>query len=161
MNTNLVFRTGVMESDSLAIREITESTGFFYDFEVDVAVELINERLAKGEQSGYYFVIAEIDDKPVAYTCFGPVPVTIGSFDLYWIVTHNDYRNKGIGKKILEQTYTLIRAMNGRAVYAETSGKAKYADTRAFYEKCNYTLDALQHDFYDVGDDKYVYKYKL
>ncbi|MBP1768188.1 MAG: hypothetical protein H6P98_2303, partial [Candidatus Aminicenantes bacterium] len=47
----LVFRTTPVKKDGPRIREIVESSGFFYDFETDVAVELVEERLAEGESS--------------------------------------------------------------------------------------------------------------
>ena len=58
---NLTFRTIPEKRDIKRIREIVVSTKFFYDHEVDVAVELIEERLGKGESTGYHFVFAEVD----------------------------------------------------------------------------------------------------
>lgn len=161
LNKSLKFRKEAQPSDMEAVREIAESTGFFYPDEVDVAVELVEERLKNGDASDYYFVFAEIENKVVAYTCFGPIPVTKGSFDLYWIITHNDFRGLGIGKKLLAETYTDAKKLGARAIYAETSGREKYEPTRQFYLKTNYTVDAVQKDFYDVGDDKYVFKFAL
>ena len=40
--------------------EIVQSTGFFYDHEIEIAVELVTERLTHGESTGYYFVFAEV-----------------------------------------------------------------------------------------------------
>ena len=45
-----------------------------------------DERLEKGAASGYEFVIAEDDSSMVGYACFGEIPCTVGSYDLYWIV---------------------------------------------------------------------------
>ena len=58
------FRNQLIESDIQAVREILNSTGFFYDFEVAIAVELAQENFEKGEEkSGYIFTIVEIDEK--------------------------------------------------------------------------------------------------
>ena len=65
---NITFRTIPVPSDAARIREIVESTGFFYDHETDIAVELVEERLEKGESTGYYFVFAEVDGVTVAYS---------------------------------------------------------------------------------------------
>lgn len=154
---NLHFRTIPEHKDIQWVREIVESTGFFYDFETEIAVELVKERLDKGEDSGYYFVFAEADGITVAYTCFGHDEMTKSCFELYWIVTHNDFRGKGIGKKLLEETYSQIRKKGGTMVVAETSGRPYYASTRAFYEKAGYTLEAVIRDYYDKGDDKCFY----
>jgi hypothetical protein len=48
-----------MYVDSHNIREIVNSTGFFYNHEVEVAVELLEERLKTGIERGYYFVFAD------------------------------------------------------------------------------------------------------
>jgi len=158
---NLTFRTTPKEIDVKRIREIVLSTKFFYDHEVEVAAELIDERLRYGETSGYYFVFAEVDEITVAYSCFGPIPMTKSSFDLYWIVTHNDYRGKGIGKKLLEETYKEAKKLGCTLIIAETSGLSHYAPTRAFYDSNNYTLEARIRDFYDKDDDKYIYVKRL
>ena len=101
---NLTFRTTPEKRDIRRVMEIVESTNFFYDHEVEVAVELVTERLSHGESTGYYFVFAELDGVTAAYSCFGPISMSKTSFDLYWIATHNDFRGKGIGKKLLEET---------------------------------------------------------
>ena len=54
------FRTEPKPDDIAAIRRIVASTGFFRPDEIAVAVELVEERLARGlEASGYHFVFAE------------------------------------------------------------------------------------------------------
>jgi len=159
---NITFRTTPDKKDVWRIREIVESTGFFYDHERDIAVELIEERLSKGEQSGYFFVFAEADGITVAYTCYGLNPMTKSGFELYWIVTHNDYRGKGIGIKLLEATHNEAKKMGATMIIAETSGREKYAPTRSFYIKAGYKLEAVIKDFYDKGDDRcfYVKRFK-
>jgi len=158
---NLTFRTTPKETDSQHVKDITESTGFFYDFEVEVAVELVDDWLSDGDASGYYFVFADIDGQTVGYSCFGPIACTKSSHDLYWIVTHNDYRGKGIGKQLLEETYKHARAMGCTGLYAETSGREQYKPTQHFYDNNNFILEAILKDFYDIGDDKLVYVKKL
>ena len=49
--TELSYRLDARADDIARVREIVESTGYFYDHEVDVAVELVEERLARGEKS--------------------------------------------------------------------------------------------------------------
>ena len=152
MNNKLVFRHEVRPGDLEIVREMIISTGFFYDIEVPVALELLEDRIEEGDRSSYHFVFAEIDGKPVSYTCFGPIAGAEGSFDLYWIVTHNDYRGRGIGNLILEETHREIRKMGGRLVIAETSSLEKYAPTRHFYLKMGYTDEARIADFYKMGN---------
>jgi len=150
----ITFRREVLPEDLAAVKEIIVSTGFFYDSEVPVALELVQDGLDLGEQSGYYFVFAEVDGRTVSYSCFGPIAGAEGSFDLYWIATHNDFRGQGIGNRVIEETHRLIRELGGRLVIAETSTLDKYKPTRDFYEKTGYTNEARIDDFYREGDGK-------
>jgi ribosomal protein S18 acetylase RimI-like enzyme len=154
---NLTFRTKPEIKDIQRIREMVVSTNFFYDHEVEVAVELIQERINHGESTGYHFVFAEVDGVTVAYSCYGHIEMTRSCFDLYWLVTHNDYRGMGIGKKILDETYKEAKKMGCTIIIAETSGRDHYKPTQAFYDSAGYTLEATIHDYYDEGDDKLIY----
>lgn len=150
-------RTAPVHEDIQCIRNIVESTGFFRADETDIAVELIEERLARGKSSGYEFLFACHEGKPVAYSCYGLIPCTIKSYDLYWIAVHNNFRRTGIGSYLLDLSEKEIASAGGYGVYAETSSREQYLSTRKFYEKNGYQLKACFEDFYDDGDDKLVY----
>jgi len=158
---NLTFRTVPEHSDIATVRDIVESTKFFYDHEVEIASELVAERLNYGESTGYFFVFAEVDGVTVAYSCFGPILMSTTCFDLYWIATHNDYRGKGIGRKVLEETCRQASAMGCSIIIAETSGLPHYEPTRAFYINNKFDLEACLKDFYTMGDDKLFYTKRI
>lgn len=153
----LKYRSSVKTSDTEAVADILRSSGFFYDFEIDVAKELVEDRLEKGDKSEYYFLFGELDGRLAAYTCFGPIACTVGSFDLYWIAAHEDFRGKGIGKEILLRTEKTIKEMNGRNIYIETSSRDLYKPTQGFYKSCGYIMEAVLENFYSVGDSKIVF----
>jgi hypothetical protein len=50
-----------------------------------------------------------------------------------------------------------ITDAGGHAIYVETASQPRYAPTRAFYERCGYTVAATLPDFYSPGDDKVIY----
>jgi ribosomal protein S18 acetylase RimI-like enzyme len=150
------FRDQVAPDDRLAVRQIVESTGFFRPDEVDVAVELVDERLAKGEPSGYSFLFAEEAGRTIGYACFGPIACTVGSYDLYWIAVDRDQQGRGLGRLLVAESERRIRQRGGRRVYIETSGRPQYLPTRRFYERCDYHTAAILPDFYDTGDDKVI-----
>lgn len=158
---NLTFRTAPRRSDIQAVRDIIVSTKFFYEHEVEIAVELVKERLETGESSGYHFVFADDDAKTIAYSCFGSDEMSKTCFDLYWIATHDDYRGKGVGKKLLEETEKQAKKMKCVILIAETSGLPHYAPTRAFYEKTGFFPEARIKDFYTIGDDKIFYTKRI
>jgi D-alanine-D-alanine ligase len=146
-----------MTPDPEHVREIVESTGFFSPAETAVAVELVEERLQRGLESGYLFLFAERGDAMLGYSCYGPIAGTRSSFDLYWIAVHHDFRTQGLGSWLLRETETLIRDQGGTRIYVETSSREQYVPTRRFYERHGYFREALLKDFYAPGDGKVVY----
>ena len=154
---NITWREEPVPSDVNSIVEIVRSTGFFNDEELDIAAELVEERLLKGTESGYYFLFLEVDQKLTGYSCYGPIPGTLSSFDLYWIAVNNESRGMGLGKLILELSEQKIASMNGTNAYIETASKDLYLPTRKFYEVNGYRAEARLKDFYALGDDKIIY----
>ncbi|HEM48904.1 MAG TPA: GNAT family N-acetyltransferase [Caldithrix sp.] len=159
MSTNSIyFRTATHQEDEKNIRDIVTSTGFFNQEEIDIAVELLTENLQKGgEVSGYHFIFAEINEQTVGYACFGPIPATKFSYDLYWIAVHENSRGMGIGKKLLIESEKAIKNLGGQRIYIETSSRAQYNPTRAFYISSHYETAAILKDFYAPGDSKYIF----
>ncbi len=151
------FHYDVGPADPERIRRLVEITGFFYPAEVDVAEELVHERLAKGLDSGYHFILAEHYGRLTGYACFGPIACTVASHDLYWIAVHPDFQGKGLGRRLLKEAERLIRKAGGTRVYAETSQRPQYASTRAFYETQGYRPESVLKDFYGPGEGKVTY----
>jgi GNAT superfamily N-acetyltransferase len=136
---------------------IVRSSGFFSPREVEVAAELVKERAAKGLSSGYYFLFAEKQNDLAGYTCFGPIPCTAESFDIYWIAVSEPLRRLGLGKALLQKTEDNILGMGGKRVYIETSSRAQYAPTHAFYSRCGYIEAACLEHFYAPHDHKIIF----
>ncbi|HHO77272.1 MAG TPA: GNAT family N-acetyltransferase [Deltaproteobacteria bacterium] len=156
------YRDHLIESDRQTIEDILKSTAMFSREEIDVALELVDEGLTKGTASGYHFLLVENDNGEVlGYTCFGPIPCTRDSYDLYWIAIRHDLQGKGIGKNLLKKTQRVIAKLGGERVYIETSSRSIYEPTRGFYLRSGYRKEALLKNFYSKGDDKIVYFRKL
>jgi len=156
MNT-LIYRQKIEPSDLGAILNLVQGSGFFSAAEVELACELAADRLDRGEQSSYQFLFAEDDGRVIGYTCYGLIPATVASYDLYWIAVSEAIRGRGLGKALLEKTEELIRRDGGKHIYAETSSRAQYAPTQSFYERCGYAPEAFLRDFYSPGDSKIIY----
>jgi len=153
----VTFRLDVQDDDRNLVRSIVASTGVFSPVEIEVAVELVDERLAKGPASGYHFVFARRGGRTLGYACHGPIALTSGSFDLYWIAVDKSCQGQKIGQLLLAKSEELIRAAGGRQIYIETSNRAQYSPTREFYLRRGYRQEALLKDFYAPGDDKIIY----
>lgn len=157
MAAGLSYRQEVLAADQEAVRGIVRASGFFSDEEIAIAAELVEERLSQGEKSGYFFLFAEQAGEVVGYTCFGPIPGSSHSYDLYWIAVDNRLRHRGIGKDLLSRSESLIRKRGGKRIYIETSARPQYDDTVAFYLACGYRKEACLEDFYAPGDSKVIF----
>lgn len=152
--TEWIFRDHVVQDDKRAVRDIVQSTGFFSAEEIEVAEELVCEHLQKGPASGYLFVFAQSQDGLVqGYACYGPVPCTARSFDLYWIAVRAGSRGRGLGKILMREVERRLRATGGGKIIAETSSRGQYAPTQGFYRACGFCEEARIRDYYAPGED--------
>ena len=154
----------ITPGDRPRVHEIVTATGNFNDQEIATAMELVDEALDKGEESGYVAIVAEMPGNPAiieGYACYGPTPLTEGVFDLYWIAVHPGAQGHGIGRRLVEYVEDDIRSRGGRMLLIETSSRDEYGPTIAFYERTNYDLTARIKNFYRVGDDKLIFSKEL
>jgi ribosomal protein S18 acetylase RimI-like enzyme len=151
-------------SDRPFIEKMVISTGNFNDVEIATALELVDEALAQGEESGYLFALMECGEKHrvvQGYACYGPVPLTQGVYDLYWIVVDPASHGKGFGRYLLGYVERDVLSRGGRMILIETSSQETYGATVRFYEHSGYHLAARIRNFYRVGDDKLIFQKDL
>ena len=129
----------------------------FREDDVQVALELIDDNLAKGSHSEYQFLVAAGRDRVLGYVCYGLIPLTQSSFDLYWIVVSPDQQRRRIAARLMAAMHEAILAQGGKRVYVDTSSTGLYAPARALYESQGYRVAAHFPDFYRDGDAKLVY----
>lgn len=153
----IVFREEARLSDCRSVQDIVASTGFFSEAEIAVAVELVQENLSRGIASGYHFLFAEHEMEMLGYACFGPIPCTLNSWDLYWIAVSADIQGAGLGRQLLSRCESSISRQGGARIYVETSSRALYLPTRSFYQRCGYREEAVLEDFYAPTDHKVIF----
>jgi GNAT superfamily N-acetyltransferase len=144
-------------SDVEAVRALVASTGFFSQPEVQIAGELLVDRLREGDASGHFFVMAEEEGELLGYACFGPIDATKSSWDLYWIAVRQARRGGGVGKQVLAEVEQEIRKRGGTRLYIDTASRAQYAPTHAFYERAGYERAAFLPDYYAPGDGRITF----
>jgi ribosomal protein S18 acetylase RimI-like enzyme len=150
------------QADRAAIADLIVSAGNFNPTEINCALELVDIYLTDPRQSDYRVLVAQNGASKVrAYACWGPVPLTRGTFDLYWIATRPDARGGGFGRALMDYVESRARAESGRLLVLETSAKASYAGTVEFYRRLGYEEVVRIRDFYDVGDDKIIFVKRL
>jgi ribosomal protein S18 acetylase RimI-like enzyme len=155
------FRSGVEAADPARIRALVDATGFFSAEEAAIAAELAAETLATGGGAGYSFWFADGADGLDGFSCFGRIPGSDWSFDLYWIVVSPACQGAGLGRRLLAATEAAVSAAGGGRLYVDTSSRRQYAPTRAFYLACGYAVAAELPDFYRAGDGKVVFVKEL
>ena len=70
----------IFPSDRPELEKILASSGYFYDFEIEVALSLADETFASGqEKSGYYWVRLLEEGKVIGFANFGPNPSSVHS----------------------------------------------------------------------------------
>jgi len=149
----------ITRADRTALEKILSSSGYFYDFEIEVALSLADETTDKSqESSGYYWVRLLENGEVTGFACFGPNPSSLHSWDLYWIAIQEEHRKKHYGTLILKSAEERIGSLGGKIVWIETSGRTLYEPTRHFYLKNGYELEATLREFYGPGDDKLIYR---
>jgi GNAT superfamily N-acetyltransferase len=158
------WRKVLQPGDVSAVGKLVAKTGFFSEEERQVAIELVEETLARGSASGYEFVFADEPGetgKLVGYSCYGPIPATLSSYDLYWIAVAPSQQGQGLGRQLLRETERCALESGATQMYLDTSGRAQYIPTRAFYEHTGYQVAATLKDFYAPGDDKVIFVKRL
>jgi ribosomal protein S18 acetylase RimI-like enzyme len=151
-------------ADREGVCRILESAGNFTTEEVTIALELIDEWLELGDESGYLtYVLDSSEDGAgvLGYVCFGPTPLTESTYDLYWIAVDKSKHRGGAGKRLLKFAEEEIVRRGGRMLLVETSSQETYGGTIQFYERTGYGLAGRIEDYYRAGDDKLIFAKRL
>ena len=149
--------TELTEQDASDVMRLTTTSGTFKPFEIECVQELLQAYRRNGESSGYVFLVYREDDKVLGFACFGPRPLTDGTFDLYWIAVDTKARRQGVATALLHRVEEEVRSRGGRLILVETSGTPAYTPARRLYESLGYHYQAVIHDFYVAGDDLIVF----
>jgi GNAT superfamily N-acetyltransferase len=156
------FRRHVRPEDAQAVENLVRGIGIFNKDEVDVARELVEETLAKGEEtSGYYFLFAESEHGLEGYACLGPIPGTHRRCELYWIAVDPDARRRGLGRRLQHAAEDLARGLGAVYLVAETSTMPAYEAARRFYRANGFDLIAEVPDWHDDGDGMAIFRKRL
>ena len=154
----------ITAADRDGVSRILANAGNFSADEVRIALELIDEWLELGEESGYLtYVLDSAEDGAgvLGYICFGPTPLTEATYDLYWIAVDKSKHRGGVGKRLLKFAEEEIVRRGGNLLLVETSSQEAYGGTVHFYERTGYELVGKIKDYYRPGDDKLTFAKRL
>ena len=136
---------------------LAAATGVFRPAEAAIALEVLDEALAGDEDYRFVGAYDGGADTLVGFACWGPTPATAGTWDLYWLAVDPAWQGKGVGSQLLREVESRLAAHRARLLVVETSFRADYAPTRAFYERRGFRRAALLPDYYAPGDDLVIY----
>src|SRR3990170_940361 len=138
----------MLKKDKPPLMQILLNTPEFKPVEVKGAEELIDGYPEDAAGYGYYILIAESGLTLSGYICYGPTPLTEGTWDVYWMAGAQDMRGQGIGGALLKTAEGKIKESQGRLPVIETSTIPSYENPRRFYLGQGYQEVATIPDFY-------------
>ena len=161
--TNLALKLGKSKPEEFdALVRLATDTGMFKKLEVKVLGELLHDWHTSLAKEGHICcTLKESDGTPVGFVYHAPAVMTKGTWHLYWLVVDKNAQGRGLGKRMVRYAEADARKRGGHHLLAETSGTARYASTRIFYDKVGYTVEARVRDFYAPGDDQVIYRKDL
>ncbi len=148
-------------SDKPAVMRFLQVIPEFKPGEVVVAEEVIDSYLGNPSESGFHAFVAEVDSSVMGYICYGPTPLTEGTWDIYWMAVTPEEQGHGLGKALLAFAEAKIEDAQGRLILIETASKPEYEKTQRFYHSQGYELISRIPDFYAPEDDKLTLQKRL
>jgi ribosomal protein S18 acetylase RimI-like enzyme len=136
---------------------ILHATNVFRKDEIAVALEVLDSYFARPGQDYTAVGAFTPGGELLGYSVSGPIPCTLGSWDLYWIAVSPLAQGAGVGTELLREVEGRLTRSGARQLIIETSSRPPYDPTRAFYLKRGYREVARVPDFYEPGDHRVIY----
>lgn len=143
------------------VAAILHATAMFRADEIDIALEVIDAYFVHPDRDYTALGAFTQNGELVGYTCHGPTPCTLGTFDLYWIAVAPAMQGSGVGSALLQEVERRLAMVDARLLLIETSSQPRYEPTRGFYERHGYREVARVPDFYALGDDRVIFAKRI
>ncbi len=143
-------------TDVPALKTLIDAVGLFPS---DMLDDMMADYFDNSESNNFW--LTDNDAGPVGVAYYAPERLTEGTWNLYLIAIHPDRQEQGRGAALLRYVEDQLRQRGERLLLVETSGVPEFEYQRAFYRKCGYTEEARIRDFYQVGDDKVIFRKAL
>lgn len=152
-------RRTLKTEDLPQIEKMLREVGVFSPEEIACCRELAEQTL-HGEES-YYWILAEENGRLDGLICYGPASLTVGTYDLYWILRSPQARQKGVGRQLVQAAVDHLHKLGARLFVLNTSGTVPYQPARDFYLRNGFQLNARLHEYYRPGDDLLIYTRRI
>jgi ribosomal protein S18 acetylase RimI-like enzyme len=144
-------------ADKPQVMTLLAATPEFEPTEIPVAEEVIDVYLDCPGRD-YQITVAETARQVAGYVVLGQTPLTLYTWDIYWMAVAMDKRGVGIGAALLKNAEDEIQKAGGRLALIETSSKPNYLNTRRFYLGKGYKRVSRIRDFYAPGDHRLIFE---
>jgi ribosomal protein S18 acetylase RimI-like enzyme len=147
----------LVNGDRDAVSQILGTCGGFTSEEIRVALELVDDALARGIDSDYIVFVGVRQHEVCGYVCIGRTPLTASTWHLYWLCVDGRVQGAGVGRALESHAEAFARHRGCERLVLETSSQPSYANVRRFYEKCGYKPVGRITNFYKPNDDCIIY----
>ena len=106
--------------------------------------------------SGKYFFVNEMDGKPVGYIILETV---LDEGHITDLAVDEKYRNKGIGKELIEKVMGLARELKISSIFLEVRESNEAA--KALYQKLGFKQTGKRKGYYPRNEDALAFKLTL
>lgn len=157
---------GLTAHDRPAVAALLESLAAFTAEERAVALELVDARLARPEGDDYRFILSFTEpsrsngggpERLAGYLCYGRTPMTMATYDLYWVATSPDLARSGVASDLLASMEAEIGREGGGLIRVETGSREGHGAAVHFYDALGFHRTAVIGDFYAPGDDLLIF----
>lgn len=146
--------------DIASILALAVSSGLFPPDATDEVAQVLTSSL-NGELGPDHLWLTDDDEGTVGVAYYAPERLTEGTWNLYMLAVHPQRQREGRGTAMVQYVERELAARGARLLLIETSGTGSFERTRAFYRALGYDEEARIRDFYNVGDDKVVFRKAL
>ncbi|MEE9310755.1 MAG: GNAT family N-acetyltransferase [Cocleimonas sp.] len=111
--------------------------------------------------------VMEQDGKVIGVTGFSMPTGCDDTYWLSWTYVHDDYANKGHGRKMLTELIELIKQKGGRKLFVKVSDYvddedgAIYAAALHLYQSLGFTIEITHKEYYDKGEAQIILGLRL
>ncbi|MGD1845531.1 MAG: GNAT family N-acetyltransferase [Salibacteraceae bacterium] len=113
------------------------------------------------EGTDHIWLTCEWEEEPAALAYGTPEKFTEGTFNLHAVGVLKDLHRKRIGQALLAYIENLLYERGYRFLIVATSGAPAMERTRQFYLRCGYIHEATLREFWQAGEDKWIFWKKL
>jgi len=144
-------------SDLPSLKAVIDATELFHSDALDDMVSF-GTPPDPGNDPREFWLVHDDGDGIAAVAYSAPERMTTGTWNALLLAVHPDRQGQAIGTALMSHVEALLAARGERVLLVETSGAADFERTRGFYTRIGYEREALIREYYDVGDDKVVFR---